>query len=209
LDNTNTAEIYSAGDKTYLDCKAGGQFIIRAVQNGNNNYYSSPRATNTVSIVSTNSESDPILTIEQADNGSVKVQVSKGSVYTFFIVPSDGWKIHSVSFNNTDVTSQLDSDGSFTTPTIDINSTLSVIYEQESNAVNATKGSQVKVRTTTNGIRITNVPKGDLVEVFSINGVLLKSLKADESVIDIPLVPLVKGEVYIVKVGKMTTKLSL
>lgn len=50
MDNTAAAEIYTAGIKTYLDCKAEGQFYIRATQEGNKNYYSSPRASKLVSI---------------------------------------------------------------------------------------------------------------------------------------------------------------
>ena len=50
IDN-NLGEIYYASNKQYLDCLAGGRIIIRAVQNGNNNYYSSPRVSKTVTIL--------------------------------------------------------------------------------------------------------------------------------------------------------------
>lgn len=46
----STAEIYSAGPKTFMYCKSSGQFSIRAVQEGDTNYYSSPRAYKTVMI---------------------------------------------------------------------------------------------------------------------------------------------------------------
>lgn len=205
MDNNNTAEIYSTGNKSYLDCKAGGQFLVRAVQNGNNNYYSSPRASNTVSIVGTNPPSDPTLTIKQADNGSVKIQVSKGSVYTFIMAPNDGWKIHSVTFNNEDVTSQLSSDGSFTTPAITNNSILSVVYEIGSSAVRETKESEVKVQATTDGIRVVNAKMGDVIRVYKLDGLLQHSIKVDRRVIDIPLT---KHDVYIVKVCGNTVKLG-
>lgn len=49
--NNNYAELYSAGNnKKYLDCKAEGQFTIRATQDGNKNYYSSTRINKTVTI---------------------------------------------------------------------------------------------------------------------------------------------------------------
>jgi hypothetical protein len=205
MDNTNAAEIYSTGNKSYLDCKAGGQFLIRAVQNGNNNYYSSPRASNTVSIVGTNPPSDPTLTIKQADNGSVKVQVSKGSVYTFMMAPSDGWKVHSVTFNDIDVTNQLSSDGSFTTPAIDSNSTLSVVYEQEGNAINTTRAFEVKVQATSDGIRIVNGNIGDLIRIYTLDGQQQYSVKVDGQIVDIPLS---KHDVYIVRVAEKTMKID-
>ena len=50
MDQTNIAEIYSTGNKYYLDCKGEGTFQIVAVQNGNKNYYSSTRIRKTVTI---------------------------------------------------------------------------------------------------------------------------------------------------------------
>ena len=207
MDNYDAAEIYSAGTKTYLDCKAGGQFSIRAMQNGNNNYYSSPRISNNVSISGSNPSSDPVLTIKQADNGSVSTQVSKGSVYTFTINTSTGWKIHSVTYNNTDVTSQLSSDNTFTTPTINSNSTLSIVYEEDNNtAVNSIRESSVKIHAMSFGIRVTDANIEDLSQVYSVDGILLKSSKPEGQTTDI-LLP--NGNVYIVKVGTKTLKLSI
>lgn len=207
MDNYDAAEIYSAGTKTYLDCKAGGQFSIRAMQNGNNNYYSSPRISNNVSISGSNPSSDPVLTIKQADNGSVSTQVSKGSVYTFTINTSTGWKIHSVTYNNTDVTSQLSSDNTFTTPTINSSSTLSIVYEEDNNtAVKSIRESSVKIHAMSFGIRVTDANIEDLIQVYSVDGILLKSSKSEGQTTDI-LLP--NGNVYIVKVGTKTMKLSI
>lgn len=205
MDSNNSAEIYSAGTKTYLDCKAGGQFFIRAIQNGNKNYYSSPRISNTVTIIGTNPTDDPMLTIKQADNGIVSVPVTKGSVYTLTILPSNGWKVHSVTFNNSDVTSQMSSDGKFTTPIITDNSTLSVVYEEEGNAVSSVRASGVIVQSTSTGARVINANMGDDVRIYTNAGVLLHSIKADSQIIDVPLS---KGDVYIVKVGEKAVKLS-
>lgn len=205
MDNFTAAEIYSTGSKSYLDCKAGGQFLIRAVQNGDKNYYSTPRATNTVSIIGSNPPSDPSLTIKQADNGSVSIQVSKGSVYTFTVAPSNGWKVHSVTFNNTDVTNQLSSDGRYTTPAINSNSTLYVVYEQGNSAVYSAKQSDVKIQATSSGVRVIDANIGDMIRVYTTDGLLQHTVKVDGDVIDIPLT---KDDVYIVKVGAKTVKLS-
>lgn len=207
MDNNNAAEIYSAGTKQFLDCKAGGRFSIRAVQNGNKNYYSSPRVSNTVLIVGSNPSIDPILTIKQGEEGTVKTQVSKGSVYTFTIAPNSGWKIHSVSFNNSDVTSQLNSDKAFTTPAINSDATLIVVYEKgDDSAVNALRKSAVKIQGMSFGIRVSDANSDDVIRVYSADGTLQKSVKAEGHITDIPLS---KDKVYIVKVGGKTVKLSL
>ena len=206
MDENNAAEIYSTGSKTYLDCKVGGQFLIRAVQDGNNNYYSSPRVSKTISIIGNNPSSDPILTIKQADNGSVGVQVSKGSVYTFTIAPSNGWKIHSVTFNNSDVTSLLTNNNAFTTPAITSNSTLSVVYEQgDDSAVKSLSMSNVKIQAKSLGVRVIDANIDDIISVYTVDGILLNSVKVDGKIVDIPLY---KDNVYVIKVGTKTVKLS-
>ena len=44
IDNgSSIADIYSTGDKIYIDCISAGEVQIIAVQPGNNNYYSTPR----------------------------------------------------------------------------------------------------------------------------------------------------------------------
>ena len=168
--------------------------------------YSSPRVSKTISIIGNNPSSDPILTIKQADNGSVGVQVSKGSVYTFTIAPSNGWKIHSVTFNNSDVTSLLTNNNAFTTPAITSNSTLSVVYEQgDDSAVKSLSMSNVKIQATSLGVRVIDASIDDIIRVYTVDGILLNSVKVDGKIVDIPLY---KDNVYVIKVGTKTVKLS-
>lgn len=49
-DNNTAIEIYNAGSKTYIDCKSAGQVVIRAVQSGNQNYYTSQRLSKSIII---------------------------------------------------------------------------------------------------------------------------------------------------------------
>ena len=53
IDNNIFAEIYYTSGKSYLNCLNGGMFVISAVQSGNNNYYSSPVASKSVTIIGT------------------------------------------------------------------------------------------------------------------------------------------------------------
>ena len=207
LDNTNVAETYSAGNNTnYLDCKAEGQLMIRAMQEGNNNYYSTQRISKKATIVDAE-ENMSTLTIKQADNGSVSTKVNKGSSHTFTILVESGWKIHSVAFNNDDVTSQLDDENHYTTPAINENSTLTIIYEKEEvNAVRTDRQSSVKVQSTSFGVRVTDDNMDDMIMVYSADGIQQKSVKVEGLITDIPLS---KDKVYIIKVGTKTVKLSL
>ena len=136
----------------------------------------------------------------------VSTKVEKGSSYTFTIHTESGWKIHSVTFNDNDVTNKLDSNNSFTTPEINESSTLSVVYEQEGSSVNMPQASEVKIQVTSYGIRVTGVHMDDVINVYAIDGILLESVRAQASQVDIPLH---KDKVYVVKVGTKTMKLRL
>lgn len=206
MDNSSFAEIYSTGSKYYLDCLAEGQFTIRAVQSGNNNYYSSPRANKSVTIIGNASPSDPTLTINQADNGTISMQVSKGKTYTFTIAANYGWKIHSVMFNNTDVTNHLSNDGKYTTPAINNNSWLSVVYENiDEDALTSLAESNVKIQGTSFGARVIDAEMGDMIRVYTTDGKLQHSVKVESSRVDIPLE---KDNIYIIQVGTKTMKMG-
>ena len=49
--DNNFASLYKAGTRTLLDCYGPGTLVIRAVQEGNGNYYSSERLSKTLTIV--------------------------------------------------------------------------------------------------------------------------------------------------------------
>ena len=62
IDNSDVAEIYSNGKNYYLDCKAEGQAQILAEQEGNSNYYSSPRIRKTIEVKSVFTDKNHTLT---------------------------------------------------------------------------------------------------------------------------------------------------
>lgn len=52
ISDNSFCSIYSAGNRTILDCYGTGSAVIRAVQEGNRNYYSSVRASKVLNVVS-------------------------------------------------------------------------------------------------------------------------------------------------------------
>ena len=205
MDSNDYAEIYKAGSKTFMECKKAGSFHIKAVQEGNDNYYSTSRINKDVTIVG-EEEYNPTLFIKQADNGMVSTKVNKGSSCTFTIYVESGWKIHSVTFNGTDVTNELDANNSFITPVINENSTLIVVYEQEGSAINVIQNSNVKVLATSDGIKVVGANPDEIISVYSIDGACQQSIRAKSSIVEIPLN---KSNIYVVKVGTKIVKLRL
>ena len=205
METNNSASLYKVGTKTYIDCIASGQFLLKAIQNGNNNYYGTPKVTNTINIVG-NTIADPTLTIIQGEKGLIKAQVAKGSVYTFTIEATDGWKVHSVSFNDEDITEQLDAHNRFTTPNINASTTLNVVYETSTDGVCSTKVSSVKILGTSYGIKVENAKPNEVLKVYTIDGKLVKRQKLQSSEVDVDLP---NNETYIINLEDIRVKVRL
>lgn len=205
METNNSASLYKVGTKTYIDCIASGQFLLKAIQNGNNNYYGTPKVTNTINIVG-NTISDPTLTIIQGEKGLIKTQVAKGSVYTFTIEATDGWKVHSVSFNDEDITEQLDAHNRFTTPNINASTTLNVVYETSADGICSTKVSSAKILGTSYGIKVENAKPNEVLKVYTIDGKLVKRQKLQSSEVDVDLP---NNETYIINLEDIRVKVRL
>lgn len=206
-DDKSLAEIYKVGNRTYMECKAPGSFSIKAVQDGNNNYYSTQRISKDVTIVEKGSN-EPLLTIRQAESGTVSLQVDRGNRYTFSIHAEAGWKVHSLSFNNEDVTQQINDNGKYTTPVINEDATLNAVFEKnvENGILASTRKSSARIQATTFGVKVTNVEPGNSVQIFTEDGILQKSVKIESSQTDINLP---KDKLYIIKVDNKTYKMRL
>lgn len=205
METNNSASLYKVGTKTYIDCIASGQFLLKAIQNGSNNYYDTPKVTNTINIVG-NTIADPTLTIIQGEKGLIKTQVAKGSVYTFTIEATDGWKVHSVSFNDEDITEQLDAHNRFTTPNINASTTLNVVYETSADGICSTKVSSAKILGTSYGIKVENAKPNEVLKVYTIDGKLVKSQKLQSSEVDVDLP---NNETYIINLEDIRVKVRL
>ena len=205
LDSNDFCEVYATGKSSYLDCKAEGEIQIRASQDGNSNYYSTPRVSKKIKITSAGSEK-PSLTIKQADLGSISTFVDRGSTYQFTITPEDEWIIHSVSFNGNDYTSKLDQTNTFTTPQITSNSTIVIVYAQNPLGISNAKVSSIKVIGTQNGVKVSGAEIGTKADIYTIDGYLVKSqdiLSTSEEI------NLDNNKLYIIKIGTFTSKVRL
>ena len=64
--------------------------------------------------------------------------------------------------------------------------------------------SNVKIQSTSHGVRVIDVNIGDIIRIYTTDGVLHHYERADSQTIDIPLT---KNDVYIIKVGGKTAKI--
>ena len=150
-------------------------------------------------------EQDAYLSVNQS-NGIVRMKVDEGKPYFSLQIKADeGWRIHSVTFNGNDVTTELSSEGNYTTPTITANSTLYVTYEKGESGIQNINESQLRVNAFGNVINISNAGNGELITVYSLDGKEVASMKTDtlgsaRFVLSANQTYIVKGQYKIVKV---------
>ena len=146
------------------------------------------------------------LTINQADNGCVKQHLVVGTVCVYTIEAAEGWKIHSVTFNGEDVTSQLTEEGTFTTPALQDDATLNIAYEKIDDAIAAATASRIKVQGHQGTISIAGATEGEAIGLYTTSGTLVATATAegDTTHLTVPT-----GQVYIVKVADTVVKIGM
>lgn len=140
---------------------------------------------------------DPYLSIKQADNGCVKMKVDRWDSYEFFIVPTEGWSIHTVTLNGADVTSEVDEDGRIVLSNIKEDAVLNVVFESTESAIENLVKSHAKVYAKANALQIEGADAGDKVMIYTDGGMLVKSFACKSSSVEVPL----EHGTYIVKVN--------
>lgn len=148
---------------------------------------------------------DPYLSIKQADNGCVKMKVDRWDSYEFFIVPAEGWSIHTVTLNGADVTSEVDEDGRIVLSNIKEDAVLNVVFESTESAIENLVKSHAKVYAKANALQIEGADAGDKVMIYTDGGLLVKSFACKSSSVEVPL----EHGTYIVKVNDKVIKVLL
>lgn len=171
-----------------------------------NNTYTIAQIKEDFEFVVTFAVSPLYVTIKYADGGVVKQKVEKGQVYEYKIEPADGWHIHSVTFNGKDVTSELSSKNEYKTPAIAENSVLNVTFEMGATNVSNFTESKMRVNAYGNAIRISGAETGEKIAVYSADGKIVKSVKAEHGTATIVLP---ENQTYIVKGRQKTVKVRL
>ena len=100
-ENPSIAEVYAVGNKYYLDCKSEGNLWLVAVQNGNQNYYSSPRIRRNMVITDVsriNTNVSTITRFEKTTSGIRVIDANIGEIV--YVYTTGGQLIHSVKVDD-------------------------------------------------------------------------------------------------------------
>ncbi len=113
----------------------------------------------------------PILTIAYPEGGVIKQEVDNGEILKLQIVPANGWKCHSATFNSADVTNQIDANGYYNTPAITANSQLNIVFVKNDGSVaNTLIDNDIKVCVTGNIVTIFGADEFSNVEIYNTAG---------------------------------------
>ena len=149
------------------------------------------------------------IALQTSDGGSIWQRVEMGQQYTYFIEAAEGWKIHSVTFNGTELT--VASDNTVTTPAVSTQySRLIATFEKSASAtaIQAMEASstQARILGSAEGIHITNAQPGDQVSVYTMDGRLVNSQRISGTQADVTLKP---DALYIIRVADKVVKVRL
>lgn len=148
------------------------------------------------------------LTVNDGAHGSMKLKIDEERPYaTLQFVAEVGWHVYSVMLGEEDVTAELSADGIYTTPAINADIQLTVVYAEGSTGLTRNySDSQPKVSVSDSALMLSGLSEGDRVEVYTLDGHRIYSGRATNSQSEIPVTP---NRVYIVKINDQTLKVCL
>lgn len=144
------------------------------------------------------------LSIKSAESGSVNLLCEYGTTPTFNFTASIGWKVNTILYNGSDVTSSLVS-GVYIVPSISANALLTVSFEL-TNALNVSSYNIVKVYSSQDEIIVEGTSQGDAIGIYTIGGVQIQILKSQGERLAIKSE---QGAVYLVRTAFKTFKVVL
>ena len=146
------------------------------------------------------------ITINQAENGSVRQKLFEGTSCTFIIEAAKGWLINAVTFNGEDVTSQLGEGNIFVTPKMYENAVLNISYEKIDDSVESTSANAIKVSGHNGIISISGAAEGTAVTIYTLDGAMVANTTATA---DTAAIEVTTQQVYIIKVAGKVVKIGM
>ena len=144
--------------------------------------------------------------IVQTEQGVVTLSVAKNHSLRYQILPDEGWRVNSLTFNGEDITNQIQNGTYIDTPILREKSIIRIAYEQAGTGVQMVDDSKVRVLGYDGGIVVDHAPEGQRINVYTLDGRLVRSVAIKHAQHTIPLTA---GQVYIVKVAEKTIKIRL
>ena len=161
-----------------------------------------------VSTLSGGEEIPPIyLTIKYPESGIIIHKEDYNESVDLSIVANQGWKVNTVTFNDEDVTSELDEEGNYTTPVLTTDAVLAVVFEKENEGgtteiVTLSTPNDVKVYVSDSAVNIVSAEENSEVVIYDIIGnVIYRGTEKS--------IPINQCGVYILTIANKTFKFAI
>ena len=138
--------------------------------------------------------------------GTTKMKVKQGAEQTLTISPEEGWKLLSVTMDGTDVTDQVKDGASFTTPAINSDATIIIVYEQDTPSGVRTTRSQADIKVVSDSVVISNAEPQSRCIIYGSDGQQVVNTVINDGTRKIALQ---QGQVYILTINGRTLKFAL
>ena len=150
---------------------------------------------------------DIYLSVNDGAHGCLKLKIDPATPYMTLKLEADlGWRVYSVSWNGENVTAEVASDGTYTTPVITQNSMLNIVYAQGGTSTPAIESNQLQLSSYGNHLIINGTEGNEHVSVYTLDGKCITTLYATADRTEIQLE---NSGTYIVKVNNSVFKVNL
>jgi hypothetical protein len=211
LGNGSILTVNKGTTKTFTFTPNAGYQVATLTYNGAdiksqlvNNQYTTAAVNANATLIVTFQKAQYQLSIKSAESGTVNLLCEYGATPSFNFTATTGWKVNTVLYNGTDVTSSL-VNGVYTVPAVSSDALLTVSFEL-GNALTVTSYSNVKVYTSQSEIIVEGTSEGEAVSIYTLGGVQLQTLKSQGERLAIKAE---QGAVYLVRTASKTVKVVL
>ena len=147
---------------------------------------------------------DIFLSINDGAHGNLNIKIDENNPYlTLKLEPDNGWHLYSVKLNDDNVTAEVWQDGKYTTPAINKNSKLTVVYAQGASSAPLMNANRIDLSSNDNELIVSGTTGGERIAVYTMNGVYVSSTVATGKQTTIPLAT---RQTYVVKVNDLVLK---
>lgn len=147
---------------------------------------------------------DIYLSINDGAHGNVNLKIDENNPYlTLKFEPDNGWHLYSVKLNDENVTAEVGQDGTYTTPSINTNSNLIVVYAQGASSAPSINANRIDLSSNDNELIVSGTTGGERIAVYTMNAVCVSNTVATGKQTTIPLAT---RQTYIVKVNDLVMK---
>lgn len=149
--------------------------------------------------------------VELVNFANVSFQVLQGKDATVALTPSADWKLATLTLNGEDVTKAV-ADNAYTIAAIEADAKLVATYEYahevetiQTSGVVDVAGKQITVANDGDRISVEGVAEGDTIKVYTVNGMVIANVVAEQDIVKIACPT---GQVYIVVINDKAVKIQ-